>query len=577
MHGRVKVKTTAQQQEEKRKEQAKKVAKLKYASACIFQKSEKGIYDQEGLLMCTKILSYNSDFYTMWNYRKNYFIHQRQVQEEAKAMKCKVVPDIDKVPDQQETDSIKKDSESKAEELTSVDINVQLEQELQFIQDRLKENPKSYSCWNHRCWVTDQLGDHCDWRREMELCDLFLQFDERNFHCWDYRRFVVPHCKHVTREAELSRTQQLISCNFSNYSSWHYRSMLLTNARLKDDKILKEELELTQKAYFTEPNDQSAWFYHRWLIGRKQRPLELITAHVTPAQVTCVLTNPLPNDEAIQVEVDSQVVSAPNWSHARLSRHACVYTCDLAIQSSVVIRLGNQVATFRNISGDAAFSFYSGVHYDRVFEGDDKYEMLQNELEACKDLEEYEEEDGDGNKWVLLTLILLMQKLDPQAHYHDIIKYYDQLSMIDSKRANYYRDQMSKFECEICLCNMQPDERTFTLVGRSLTTLYHTEYLTVITELDISCNKLKELNASVSLLKKLVKLKANENTLVRVDGLFALTRLEHVELDDNNITCPLHITELINSLPSLRFLSLKSNPLSSSDMIARNEALEIVV
>lgn len=86
-------------------------------------------------------------------------------------------------------------------------------------------------------------------------------------------------------ERELQYTTKKIQQNFSNYSAWHYRSWLLPLLANKDEisgdnalpvgsaaallphALLVEEYELVSQAFFTEPEDQSGWIYHRWLLG----------------------------------------------------------------------------------------------------------------------------------------------------------------------------------------------------------------------------------------------------------------------------------------------------------------------
>lgn len=98
--------------------------------------------------------------------------------------------------------------------------------------------------------------------------------------------------------SELSYTTDRISRNFSNYSAWHYRTRLLVELHCGDRSssspvsaafhaaaasdacgrhselpvpalpltVLSDELRLVREAVFTEPDDQSPWFFRRWLL-----------------------------------------------------------------------------------------------------------------------------------------------------------------------------------------------------------------------------------------------------------------------------------------------------------------------
>lgn len=70
-------------------------------------------------------------------------------------------------------------------------------------------------------------------------------------------------------------SKKLIEVNFSNYSAWHHRSISLLKFLQTDSdffqKTLNEEFETLKSAFYTDPNDQSAWFYHRWLVDIVQK------------------------------------------------------------------------------------------------------------------------------------------------------------------------------------------------------------------------------------------------------------------------------------------------------------------
>lgn len=136
----------------------------------------------------------------------------------------------------------------------------------------LEKNPKSYSAWHHRGWVVT----FCDvsLQSEIELCNLYLSKDLRNFHCWDYRRSLVKKSEgSITSAAELDYTTKKIVEDFSNFSAWHYRSKLLP---LHSDMkaILEKDFDCIQQAIYTEPEDQSPWLYHLWLMNQSRSILE---------------------------------------------------------------------------------------------------------------------------------------------------------------------------------------------------------------------------------------------------------------------------------------------------------------
>lgn len=134
----------------------------------------------------------------------------------------------------------------------------------------------SDGAWYHRVWVIDHFN--VDYSNELSLCKSFLKEDQRNFHCWNYRRLVIQRAG-VGAVDELAFTSAKIQENFSNYSAFHQRSVFLKELSLQPRDVLEAELSIVENAVFTEPDDQSAWWYHQFLMGWAADSVAGLSAH----------------------------------------------------------------------------------------------------------------------------------------------------------------------------------------------------------------------------------------------------------------------------------------------------------
>jgi geranylgeranyl transferase type-2 subunit alpha len=72
-------------------------------------------------------------------------------------------------------------------------------------------------------------------------------------------------------QSEFDFTTTKIKDNFSNFSAFHYRSQLLEyigEEKSLVEKILDNEFQIIEDAVCTEPDDQTAWWYHAILMDK---------------------------------------------------------------------------------------------------------------------------------------------------------------------------------------------------------------------------------------------------------------------------------------------------------------------
>ncbi|KOC63966.1 Geranylgeranyl transferase type-2 subunit alpha [Habropoda laboriosa] len=404
-------------------------------------------------------------------------------------------------------------------------------------------------------WIMNHLED-CDWKRELMLCSKCLNLDERNFHCWNYREFVVQKAG-VSPEEEFQFATSKILNNFSNYSSWHYRSRLLSkmfrNSDQRDiDEKKKNELELVMNATFTDPSDSSAWFYQRWLLDAHESSSTLSQALVKDTNVI-LLANKNVSTESIylQINTENENVQWKSWQETKFSK----------LWFGIFKK---QLPEIKNIHIGIEGTFYPLLHFNQKWiYRKRKYKSCYNEDQLLEQLSSYKQlvEMEPNNKWAHLTAILLMRKIDFIKFYEDILTNLHVLIFCFNFRSKYVIEyKLSE------LWDIEGDQDVkseIDLSGLNLTTLSNNEHLNFFEEINLGANFLSNSLHQLSFLQNCKKLSLSSNELDSLEKFPTLQNLEILSLRNNKLN---NVEEILQLLirHKLKLLDLRENPVCNT-------------
>lgn len=306
----------------------------------------------------------------------------------------------------------------------------------------------------------------------------------------------------ITADKEFEFCTEKIKHNFSNYSSWHYRSKLLpilhphptVKSRPISEEALKEELELVLTAAFTDPNDSSAWFYQRWLLGYSQPDLDVAAFRTSKNKAVIAFSKPVNLNTATDFSLSSQ-----NWRSATGETYDNTWVVTGASLPNEFV--GDSTSTLSLTLEGKQYSLEIRSHGDYSYGikcpkfeyefGAGVVDTLKGQLDSCNELLEYEPD----SKWTLLTASLLMRAVDRKGFHEKSLEYLKKLQTIDSSRKGYYEDLASKWSIEKKLEEFVESKRPpeiLDLSNLNLTAFYYEQYLSIFDQLNFLQNKLTQ-------------------------------------------------------------------------------------
>lgn len=282
------------------------------ATSSLEQITEKIQGTQKSLESIAPLLEKNPDCYSIFVFRRELFAHLKELMLAQKVLEKKLqeaqdsssAPAAEATAESKETtDEDKKNNQQQQQLLLLAQFDglfskEVLVPELKFNTAIIKRDYKSYAAWVHRRWALNAMHPKVRiavLQEEHSKLDQLLAQDERNFHAWGYRRWVTSELAGAglyDDDKELAFAAAKIQNNFSNYSAWHNRALVLwkrvdayllassasassSSAASGDDSAVaaictqvNQDCDMLCNAFYCDPNDQSAFIYCKALVEK---------------------------------------------------------------------------------------------------------------------------------------------------------------------------------------------------------------------------------------------------------------------------------------------------------------------
>lgn len=166
-----------------------------------------------------------------------------------------------------------------------------LKGEIEYLDKVAVQHEKNYQIWHHRQMVMDRIGELLGERgkekgnpkvMEVVKCEQvftgrMFDLDSKNYHVWSYRQWLVRRFNLFQDPAELRYIETLLGRDVRNNSAWNHRFFVVFGSATRpSEDVIKREVDYTQSAIFTAPQNPSPWNYLRGIFAQTGTPLSTL-------------------------------------------------------------------------------------------------------------------------------------------------------------------------------------------------------------------------------------------------------------------------------------------------------------